>query len=198
VFLPGFSTAREVTSVSGRGVGMDVVRTNVERLGGEVSISSTLGGGTTFAMSLPLTLAIIEALLVRSGRRICAIPLRSVIETQRVPQADVRTVASQLVLSLPRGVVPLRGLGAAMGDAGQADHADGYVRAVLVRSRSGEHALSVDEFLGTEEIVLKSLGLPGGQPTGVVGATILADGAVALVVDVDHLVGSEPAYLRSA
>ncbi len=84
IFLPGFSTAREITSVSGRGVGMDVVLTNVERLGGHVSISSTVGSGTTIAMSLPLTLAIIEALLVRSGRRICAIPLRSVLETQRV------------------------------------------------------------------------------------------------------------------
>jgi two-component system chemotaxis sensor kinase CheA len=198
IFLPGFSTAREVTSVSGRGVGMDVVLTNVERLGGQVSISSTLGAGTTIAMSLPLTLAIIDALLVRSGRRICAIPLRSVLETQRVSRNEVRTVATQPVLDLPRGVVPLQPLLAAMGDPDHGTEGDGYVRSVLVRSRGAELALAVDEFLGTEEIVLKSLGLPGDPPTGVVGATILADGGVALVVDVDRLVGPDRAYLRSA
>ena len=198
IFLPGFSTAREITSVSGRGVGMDVVLTNVERLGGHVSISSTVGSGTTIAMSLPLTLAIIEALLVRSGRRICAIPLRSVLETQRVPRREVQTVASLPVLNLPRGVVPLQSLGVAMGDPHSDADSDEYVRAVLVRSRGTELALGVDEFLGTEEIVIKSLGLPGELPTGVVGATILADGGVALVVDVDRLAGPDRAYLRSA
>ncbi len=200
VFLPGFSTAREITSVSGRGVGMDVVQTNVERLGGQVSIDSILGAGTTIAMSLPLTLAIIDALLVRSGRRICAIPLRSVLETQRVPRGEVRTVASRPVLVLPRGVVPLQSLGTAMGDADQGAEPGEYVTAVLVRSRGAELALGVEEFLGTEEIVLKSLGLPGEQPTGVVGATILADGGVALVVDVDRLAWPAPAqaYPRSA
>ena len=202
VFLPGFSTAREITSVSGRGVGMDVVRTNVERLGGQVSISSTLGSGTVVAMSLPLTLAIFDALLVRSGRRIFAIPLRSVLETQRVPRADVRTIASRPVLNLARGVVPLQWLGTSMGDTDEVAEAaadvDEHVRAVLVRSRGEELALAVDEFLGTEEIVIKSLGLPGEQPAGVVGATILADGAVALVVDVDRLVDPERVHLRSA
>jgi two-component system chemotaxis sensor kinase CheA len=198
IFLPGFSTAREVTNVSGRGVGMDVVRTNVERLGGQVSISSTRGAGTTIAMSLPLTLAIIDALLVRSGRRICAIPLGSVIETQRVPVADVRTVSSRPVLSLARGIVSLQPLGRAMGDPDDGNTGDGFVRAVLVRSRGAELALGVDEFLGTEEIVLKSLGLPGQQPNGVVGATILADGGVALVVDVDRLSGPDRALPRSA
>ena len=200
VFLPGFSTAREITSVSGRGVGMDVVRTNVERLGGHVSISSTLGSGTIVAMSLPLTLAIFDALLVRSGRRIFAIPLQSVLETQRVPRADVQSVASRPVLNLPRGVVPLQWLGVAMGDTdAEADaESDEHVRAVLVRSRREELALAVDEFLGTEEIVIKSLGLPGEQPAGVVGATILADGAVALVVDVDRLVDPARIHLRTA
>ena len=198
VFLPGFSTAREITNISGRGVGMDVVRTNVERLGGHVSITSTVGAGTTFAMSLPLTLAIIDALLVRSGRRICAIPLRSVLETQRVPRSEVRTVASRPVLSLPRGVVPLEPLDVAMGDPHHETEADGYVKAVLVRRRDTELALGVDEFLGTEEIVLKSLGLPGQQPIGVVGATILADGGVALVLDVDRLGDPGRAQLLSA
>lgn len=198
VFLPGFSTAREITSVSGRGVGMDVVRTNVERLGGQVSISSTLGSGTIIAMSLPLTLAIFDALLVRSGLRTFAIPLRSVLETQRVPRPDIRTVASRPVLDLPRGVVPLRWLGIAMGDRDADGEGDGHVRAVLVRSRGEELALAVDEFLGTEEIVIKSLGLPGEQPSGVVGATILGDGAVALVVDVDRLEEPDHTHLRSA
>ncbi len=198
IFMPGFSTAREITSVSGRGVGMDVVRTNIERLGGQVSISSTPGAGTMIAMSLPLTLAIIEALLVRSGQRICAIPLRSVVETRRVPRGEVRTVASQPVLSLSQGVVTLQPLDTAMGDPDRTVDGDGEIRAVLVRSRGAEFALGVDEFLGTEEIVIKPLGLPGDQPTGVVGATILADGGVALVIDVDRLVDTDRPYLRSA
>lgn len=198
VFQPGFSTAREITDVSGRGVGMDVVRTNVERLGGHVTIRSTLGTGTTIAMSLPLTLAIIDALLVRSGQRVCAIPLRSVIETQRVEAGQVETVAAQPVINLPRGVVRLQPLDEAMGDPGHQVETGGFVRAVLVRSHDAELALGVDEFLGTEEIVLKSLGLPGEQPTGVVGATILADGGVALVLDVDRLVGPERTYPLSA
>jgi two-component system chemotaxis sensor kinase CheA len=198
VFLPGFSTAPEVTEVSGRGVGMDVVRTNVERLGGTVAISSTLGAGTTITMSLPLTLAIIEALLVRSGRRVCAIPLTSVLETQRLPRTDVQTVGFMPVLSLPRGVVPLHPLDRAMGDREPEVDGDAYVRAVLVRSRGAELALEVDAFLGTEEIVIKSLGLPGEQPLGVVGATILADGGIALVVDVDRLGIPAVAYPKSA
>jgi two-component system chemotaxis sensor kinase CheA len=198
VFLPGFSTAREVTAISGRGVGMDVVLTNVERIGGRVSISSTPGSGTTIAMSLPLTLAIIDALLVRSGRRICAIPLRSIVETRRMPRGDVRVVGGQPVLNLSRAVVPLRSLSGAMGDPDGAGPDDGYVRAVLVRSRDAELALGVDAFLGTEEIVLKSLGVPGDQPFGIVGATILADGGVALVVDVDRLVAPARTHLRSA
>ena len=197
VFLPGFSTAREITSVSGRGVGMDVVLTNVERLGGHVSIAATIGSGTTIAMSLPLTLAIIDALLVRSGHRVCAIPLRSVLETQRVPRKEIGTVGSRPVLSLARGVVPLQALRNAMGDRDLDAVVDGYVRVVVVRSRGTELALGVDAFLGTEEIVLKSLGLPGEQPTGVVGATILADGGVALVLDVDRL-SPDRTYLRSA
>jgi len=198
IFLPGFSTAREVSTVSGRGVGMDVVRTNVERLGGTVAIRSTLGVGTTITMSLPLTLAIIEALLVRSGRRVCAIPLRSVLETLRLPRAKIQTVASAPVLSLARGVVPLQRLGAAMGDPRPEIETGAFVRAVLVGSQGAELALEVDAFLGTEEIVVKSLGLPGDQPTGVVGATILADGGVALVVDVDRLAAPALAYPKSA
>jgi two-component system chemotaxis sensor kinase CheA len=188
VFLPGFSTAGEVTSVSGRGVGMDVVRTNVERLGGHVAIASVPGAGTTISMSLPLTLAIIEALLVRSDDRICAIPLRAVIGTHRVAAGDVSTVRGRPVLTLATGVVPLRSLASAMGGPTSELRDQRHVSAVLVRSRGHELALAVDEFLGTEEIVLKSLGMPGQQPIGVVGATILADGRVALVVDVDRLV----------
>jgi two-component system chemotaxis sensor kinase CheA len=189
VFMPGFSTTTEVTSVSGRGVGMDVVRANVERLGGRVTITSTPGIGSTITMSLPLTLAIIDALLVRSGDRICAIPLGSVIETQRIPWGDIETVTGTPVLNLPRGVVPFQPLGAAMGDhVGAALHAR-HMNAVLVQAHGAELALGVDEFLGAEEVVLKSLGIPGQPPSGIAGGTILADGRVALVIDVERLIG---------
>jgi two-component system chemotaxis sensor kinase CheA len=197
VFLPGFSTASEVTSVSGRGVGMDVVRTNVERLGGQVSLSSVIGSGTTITLALPLTLAIIEALLVRSGTRICAIPLRAIVETHSVARTEVESVGRRPVLNLARGIVPLVSLAGAMGDRDRRPETGSQVRAVVVHSRGTEIALSVDAFLGTEEIVIKAIGTPGSRPAGVAGATILADGGVALVVDVDGLYGDDPSALGS-
>ncbi len=191
IFMPGFSTAQTVTDVSGRGVGMDVVRTNIERLGGRVDISTRLGAGTRVTLSLPLTLAIISAMLVRSGGRVCALPLTGVVETLRVAPASVTLVGRQQVATLRGRVLPVVMLDAALGDSsgGLRSTARGFVNLVVVRARDTEVALAVDEFVGQQEIVLKSLDAFAGHIVGISGATIMADGTVGLVVDIPALIG---------
>jgi two-component system chemotaxis sensor kinase CheA len=189
IFTPGFSTARVVTQVSGRGVGMDVVRNNIERLGGWVDIASTPGVGTIVSLSLPLTLAIIGALLVKSGTRACALPLTGVVETLRVEPKAFGRVRGHNVLTLRNRVIPIEQLDSALGDPPRpfATNAKGFVNLVVVRSRDTEMALAVDAFVGQHEIVLKSLSGVTGQRRGLAGATIMADGAVGLVVDIAAL-----------
>jgi two-component system chemotaxis sensor kinase CheA len=199
IFLPGFSTAKVVTEVSGRGVGMDVVRNNIEHLGGWVDVSSTPGQGTRVSLSLPLTLAIIGALLVRSGARICALPLTGVVETLRVEPNSFARVRGRNVLTLRDRVIPVEQLDNALGDAPRplAANDRGFINLVVVRSRGTEMALAVDAFVGQHEIVLKSLSEVTGQRTALAGATVMADGAVGLVVDIaallDHYSSSRPA-----
>jgi two-component system chemotaxis sensor kinase CheA len=189
IFMPGFSTARVVTEVSGRGVGMDVVRNNIERLGGWVDISSTPGQGTRVSLSLPLTLAIIGALLVRSGTRVCALPLTGVVETLRVEPKSLGRVRGHNVITLRDRVIPIEQLDNALGDAPRplAANERGFINLVVVRSRGAEMALAVDTFVGQHEIVLKSLSEVTGERAGLAGATIMADGTVGLVVDIAAL-----------
>jgi len=189
IFAPGFSTAARITDVSGRGVGMDVVRTNIERLGGRVEIHSTLGRGTQVELSLPLTLAIIGALMVRSGDRVCALPLTGVVETLRMDAGSISTVGGRHVITLRGRVVPVEVLDNALGDPRRplTPGPRGLINLVVVRSRSTELALAVDEFVGQQEIVLKSMGSFAGRLHGVAGATIMADGRVALVADIGAL-----------
>jgi two-component system chemotaxis sensor kinase CheA len=186
IFAPGFSTAARVTDVSGRGVGMDVVRTNIEKLGGRVSISSVLGKGSRFDLSLPLTLAIVGALLVRSGERVCALPLTGVVETLRLERQAITTIRGRYVITLRGRVVPVEVLDNALGDPPRALQAGSHamISLVVVRSRDRELALVVDGFVGQQEIVLKTMGQFAGALHGVAGATIMADGRVALVVDI--------------
>lgn len=190
IFLPGFSTATRVTDVSGRGVGMDVVRTNIERLGGRVEVSAAAGAGTRISLSLPLTLAIIGAMLVRSGSRVCALPLTGVVETLRIEREAVHTVARRPVIALRGRVVPVAVLDTALGDPPRSlpESERGFTYLVVVRSRDVEIALAVDEFVGQQEIVLKSLSAFSGRLVGISGATIMADGTVALVVDIGALI----------
>jgi len=186
IFMPGFSTARVVTEVSGRGVGMDVVRNNIERLGGWVDVSSTYGEGTRVSLSLPLTLAIIGALLVKSGARICALPLTGVVETLRVEPSSLSRVRGHNVLTLRDRVIPVEQLDGALGDPPRPlrPNERGFINLVVVRSRSAEMALAVDAFVGQHEIVLKSLSAVTGERIGLAGATVMADGTVGLVVDI--------------
>ena len=189
VFMPGFSTAKVVTEVSGRGVGMDVVRNNIEHLGGWVDITSTPGSGTRVSLSLPLTLAIIGALLVKSGSRVCALPLTGVVETLRIEPKSLGRVRGHSMLTLRDRVIPVEQLDNALGDPPRPLRANerGFVNLVVVRSRSAEMALAVDAFVGQHEIVLKSLSELTGERRGLAGATVMADGAVGLVVDIAAL-----------
>ena len=190
IFAPGFSTAARITDVSGRGVGMDVVRTNIERLGGRVDVASTVGSGTRISLSLPLTLAIVGSMLVRSAGRVCALPLAGVVETLRVTPASISWVRGRPVVVLRERVVPIEILDAALGDAVRplTPGARGFINIVVVRSRDAELGLAVDAFIGEQEIVLKSMGSFTGRLVGISGATILADGSVALVVDIGAVV----------
>jgi two-component system chemotaxis sensor kinase CheA len=189
IFVPGFSTAKVVTEVSGRGVGMDVVRNNIEHLGGWVDVTSTPGQGTKVSLSLPLTLAIIGALLVKSGARVCALPLTGVVETLRVEESSFGRVRGHNVLTLRDRVIPVEQLDNALGDPPRpltlTDR--GFINLVVVRSRGTEMALAVDAFVGQHEIVLKSLSQVTGERAGLAGATVMADGAVGLVVDIAAL-----------
>ena len=189
IFMPGFSTAKVITEVSGRGVGMDVVRNNIERLGGWVDVSSTPGAGTRVSLSLPLTLAIIGALLVKSGSRVCALPLTGVVETLRVEPKSFGRIRGHNVLTLRDRVIPVEQLDNALGDPPRplVTNDRGFVNLVVVRSRGTEMALAVDAFVGQHEIVLKSLSEVAGERRGLAGATVMADGAVGLVVDIAAL-----------
>jgi two-component system, chemotaxis family, sensor kinase CheA len=189
IFMPGFSTAKVVTEVSGRGVGMDVVRNNIERLGGWVDVNSTPGQGTRVSLSLPLTLAIIGALLVKSGERVCALPLTGVVETLRVESRSFARVRGHNVLTLRDRVIPVERLDNALGDPPRElqKNERGFINLVVVRSRGAEMALAVDAFVGQHEIVLKSLSEVTGERVGLAGATVMADGAVGLVVDIAAL-----------
>jgi len=190
VFAPGMSTAGTVSDVSGRGVGMDVVRSNVKRLRGTVQIQTKVGLGTTVVVRLPLTLAISQALLVSCREETVAIPLVYVMETTRVPREDLRSIGGRLVTTYRGRVLPLVDLRSAVdGRAGGISAKEGLVRVVVARSEGQEVGFVVDEMVGEQEIVLKSLGQALGDIAGLSGATVLGDGTVALVLDVASLMG---------
>lgn len=181
VFKPGFSTAAKITDVSGRGVGMDVVKTNIEKLNGIINIESELGVGTRFRLKLPLTLAIIQALLVDISGEIFAIPLVSVIETVRIKETEIHSFEGREVLKLRDSVLSLIRLDEIYELQESLDD-DIYVVVVgLAEKRLG---FVVNKLVGQEEIVIKSLGdyLSGNE--GIAGATIMGDGRVRLIIDV--------------
>ncbi len=186
IFAPGFSTAKKVTELSGRGVGMDVVRTNVERLNGTVRVSSQPGAGTTFELRLPLTLAIMPALMVSVSDQIYAIPLASVMSTLKVESGQISNVLHQGVMTLRDRVLPLLWLSDFFGweNGHQADSC--YV--VAVRWGDAQVGIVVDGLLGQQDVVVKPLGYQIGDIPGIAGGTIMGDGTVALIVDVPGLV----------
>lgn len=188
VFAPGFSTAKVVTNVSGRGVGMDVVKTNIAQLNGLIDIDSTLGGGTRVDVRIPLTLAIIQALLVRTGAEVYAVPLVSVVETVRVEPREIKTVDRAPVLRLRDRVVPLLRIDQVFGiPTARKEKGREYV--VILGMAEKRVGLVVDALVGEEEVVIKSLGSYLTDTPGIAGATIRGDGRVTLIVDVNQLLG---------
>ena len=186
IFKPGFSTASKVTNISGRGVGMDVVKTNIEKLNGIIEVDSIPGKGTTFKLKIPLTLAIIQALLVASQEDLFAVPLSNVIETVRIVEEDIYTVEGKSVLKLRDEVLPLVNM-ADIFEIEKILEPEKYLYVVILGLGASKVGLIVDRFIGQEEIVIKSLGeFLKGIP-GIAGATIRGDGKVTLIVDVGTL-----------
>ncbi|OIJ13145.1 chemotaxis protein CheA [Anaerobacillus alkalilacustris] len=187
LFSSGLSTADQITDVSGRGVGLDVVKSKIESLGGNVSVDSSLGEGTTFSIQLPLTLSIISVMLVEVQNEKYAIPLSSIIETAIVKEEDILRAHNQKVIDFRGSVVPLINL-TDFFEVPITREEESYHSVVIVRKGEKMAGLVVESFIGQQEIVLKSLGNYLTNVFAISGATILGDGQVALIVDCNALI----------
>ncbi len=189
LFTPGFSTAAEVSEISGRGVGLDVVKKNLQELKGSIEVISTVGEGTTFRIMLPITLAIIQALIVRAGGEQFAIPLTSVEESLRIYSRDIRTVERREVFTLRDYTLPLLRLADAFQLGGRPDETPDSKWFVVV-TRSGEKVagILVDALVRQQEVVIKSIGERLKSVPGIAGATEVGEGEIVLVIDVGSLI----------
>ena len=187
IMMPGFSTAEQITDISGRGVGLDVVANNVRSLRGSIDMESTKGKGTKFFIKLPLTLAIIDGMMVKIGEEKFIIPLTSIVEFIKASPKDIKSVeGTGKVLKLRDEYIPLAGLSRLLDiPAHKDDPAEGLL--VILRDASKKIALLVDNILGQEQVVTKSLKDNYQHVDGVAGATILGDGRVAVILDVPTL-----------
>ncbi len=190
LFRPGFSTAQKVSKVSGRGVGMDVVKTNISRLNGTISITSTQGQGSRFTLKLPLTLAIIQGLLVRVGEETFAVPLHSVVEVVGLAPEDISTIRGREVIRIREQVLPLMRIGETL-DVDGYDASNKRTFAVIVGLAHHRLGLVVDALTGQKEIVIKPLGNYLKKVPAIAGSTILGDGRVIMILDVAELVRIE-------
>ncbi|HKZ18155.1 MAG TPA: chemotaxis protein CheA [Geobacteraceae bacterium] len=190
IFLPGFSTKEKATDLSGRGVGMDVVKTNIKKLNGLIEVKTELGKGSEFILKLPLTLAIIQSLLVEVEDEIYSIPLSAVLETLRVDSSEFHLIGGQEVLKLREYVLPLIRLQNVFGVNGNGSAGNScYV--VVVGIAEKRLGLVVSRLLGQQEVAIKSLGKFLAKAPGIAGSTILGDGRVALIVDPVGLVEND-------
>ncbi len=185
IFDPGFSTAAKVTNLSGRGVGLDVVRKHIEKLSGSVSVWSEKGKGTRMTINLPLTLAIIQGLLVRVGKDTYALPIASVVESHRIKLSDIKRIDNYEVFNIREDVYSLIRLDRLFKIQTEEDRKSYYV--VLVGSGDKKVGLRVDSLIGEEDVVIKPLKDQFTNAPGIAGATILGDGTVALIIDVNQL-----------
>lgn len=185
LFRSGFSTKDEISKLSGRGVGLDVVRKNVEELGGSVMVSSSRGAGTTFSLWLPFTLAIIDAMLVSIAEQVYAVPMGMISESHRFEPSDVKLIRSREVVQLRGEVLPVIRMRRFF-DIPEAE-GDGKMNALVVQSRERRAALAVDDLVGHQQIVVKSLDRRLRRVRGVSGGTILGSGKIALILDVDSI-----------
>lgn len=188
ILASGFSTAASITDVSGRGVGLDVVKNTIESLGGHISIDSTEGKGSLFQVQLPLTLSIISVMLVELDQEIYAIPLSSIIETAIIQKSDILNAHNQPVIDFRGTIVPLVDLKDIFEMKNRSNEEDEFQSIVIVRKGESLAGLVVDSFIGQQEIVLKSLGEYLQSVFAISGATILGNGQVALIVDCNALI----------
>ena len=187
LFQPSFSTSDKVTEVSGRGVGLDVVKTNIEKLGGSIECKTKWGEGSTFTIRLPLTLAIVQALMVVLGKEKYAIPLGSIETIENVPKEDIKYVQSKEVINLRGIVIPLIRLDGLL-DVPDRDDSKDNLMIVIVKKGEKLAGLVVDDLIGQQEIVIKSIGKYINTPKVISGATILGDGEIALILDPNVLI----------
>ena len=185
IFMPGFSTAEKITNVSGRGVGLDVVKTMIEKLNGTVNVTTEKGRGSKFSIRLPLTLAIIQGLLVKVGREVYSIPIASVIESVRVKKSEINTIDNYEVLNVRNEVISVLRLSRLFNIRTNED--GDYCFVVIVGSQDKKIGVMVDNLIGEEDVVIKPLRDQFTQSPGISGASILGDGSVSLIIDVTQL-----------
>ncbi len=185
IFMPGFSTADKITNVSGRGVGLDVVKTMIEKLNGTVTVTTEHGRGSKFSIRLPLTLAIIQGLLVRVGREVYSIPIASVIESVRVKKSEINTIDNYEVLNVRNEVISVLRLSRLFNI--KTTEEGEYCFVVIVGSQDKKIGIMVDNLIGEEDVVIKPLRDQFTQSPGIAGASILGDGSVSLIIDVTQL-----------
>lgn len=188
LFLPGFSTAETITDVSGRGVGMDAVKTKIEALGGMVDIETKVNEGSKFKIRLPLTLAIIQALLVKIYEEIYAIPLSSIDSTINITTSDIKTIQNQEVILLRGQIIPIIRLAEKLNVPKQDMSNQEELFVVIVHMGNQRAGIIVDTLIGQQEIVIKSLGKLLAGIKVIAGATILGNGQVALILDVGSII----------
>ncbi|MDR2661752.1 MAG: chemotaxis protein CheA [Treponema sp.] len=185
IFEPGFSTAKQITSISGRGVGLDVVRRSIEKLNGMVTVTSERGKGTKFIIKLPLTLAIIQGLLVRVGEEIYSIPITSVIESLRIKPEEIKFIDNYEVFNIRSDVISLLRLNRLFGI--KTEEKTDYHFIVIVGTAEKKMGFMVDSLIGEEDVVIKPLRDQFTNSPGIAGASILGDGSVSLIIDVSQL-----------
>lgn len=188
LFASGFSTAEKISDISGRGVGLDVVKTKIQTLGGHVQVDSKPGFGSKFSVQLPLTLSIISAMLVRLGSEKYAIPLSSIVETSAIQRKQIRNIHGNKMIDYRNSVIPLVSLSTLFEVPDYNEDLEEETEIVVVRKGDKQVALMVDEFIGQQEIVLKTLGKYLTGLFAISGATILGDGQVALIIDPNALI----------
>lgn len=194
IWEPGFSTAEKVTEISGRGMGMDIVRSKIEELSGQVELDSTPGVGTTFTIKLPLTLAILPSLMAKIDHDVFALPIESVVEIMSVPASDFSTVHGLRTANVRGRVISVVGLNDVFSWNREPNCRENTVAKtsdetlVILSSEGSELGLCVDELLGEEDVVIKSMAENYRNVEGIAGASILGDGSVALILDIGTLI----------
>jgi two-component system chemotaxis sensor kinase CheA len=196
LFLPGFSTASVVSDLSGRGVGMDVVRTAIQALGGRITISSQPGEGTTFSISLPLTLAVLDGMVIEVAGQTLVLPLNLVVETLTLADNDVEMVRpNSYVIQIRSGFVPMFDLGAALGFRNELECFDNAVVLIIAHEDGSQTALLIDNILDQRQVVIKGLDEGFHRAPGIAAATILGDGKIALIIDPSDIITNSTPHI---